>query len=316
MPTDTDVVICECFARDGLQHETVALSTADKLAALDAFAAAGFTRIEATSYSHPGHVPGFADASEVLAGLTRSPEVAYKATCPNQRAVTRAIADLDAGHGAEELSLLVSATESHSQRNLRASREEQWRRVEEMVALADGRFTLVGVISVALGCPFEGDVPQSRIVADAERFADLGVSLLTVGDTTGAGTPRTVASLFASLLADVPAIEPVAHLHDSRGTAIANAIAALEVGCTHFDTALGGVGGHPTQIEYGGGATGNAVTEDLVVLLETMGVRTGIDLDALEEASALCETLLGRTLESKVAQNDFRPRRRTHAQHV
>lgn len=313
MPSDRDVVICECFARDGLQHEGDALSTDDKVDMLTRTHGAGFTRIEATSYSHPKRVPGFADASEVLARIPRSEGVAYKATCPNPRAVERALADLEAGHGAEEISLLVSATDSHSERNLRATREEQWARVEEMIRLADGRFSLVGVVSVALGCPFEGEVPVSSVVADAERFASMGVELLTVGDTTGDGTPRSVRELFGALLRDVPQITPVAHFHDSRGTAIANAMAAMEVGTTHFDTALGGVGGHPATIQYGGGATGNAVTEDLVFLLERMGVRTGIDLEQLEDLSLKSEELLGRPLDSKVAMNQIRPRRSTNA---
>lgn len=312
IPSDRDVVICECFARDGLQHEGDALSTDDKVNMLTRMYDAGFSRIEASSYSHPKRVPGFADASEVLARIPRGKGVAYKATCPNPRAVERALTDLGAGHGAEEISLLVSATDSHSERNLRATREEQWARVEEMVRLADGRFTLVGVISVALGCPFEGTVPVSRVIADAERFASMGVELLTVGDTTGDGTPKTVRELFRALLQDVPQITPVAHFHDSRGTAIANAISALDVGCTHFDTALGGVGGHPISIQYGGGATGNAVTEDLTFLFERMGVRTGINLEGLGELALKSETVLGRHLDSKVTMNEIRPTRSTH----
>lgn len=312
IPKDRDVVVCECFARDGLQHEGDALATDSKVDILRSVFDAGFSRIEATSYSHPTRVPGFSDASDVLARIPRREGVAYKATCPNPRAVERAIDDLDAGRGAEEISLLVSASDSHSERNLRTTREEQWKRVEEMVRMAAGRFTLVGVVSVALGCPFEGNVPVSRVVADAERFASLGVELLTVGDTTGDGTPKTTRDLFRALLADVPQITPVAHFHDSRGSAIANAMAVLEEGCTHFDTALGGVGGHPVTIQYGGGATGNAVTEDLVFLLERMGIRTGIDLAQLEDLSLQSESLLGRELDSKVAMNEIRPRRRAH----
>ena len=135
-----DVILCECFARDGLQHETVFVPTAEKVALIEGFAEAGFPRVEATSYSHPERVPAFRDASEVLARLTRRQGVWYKATCPNERAVVRAAADFDAGRGANEVSLLVSATESHTQRNLRASRDEQWRRVEAMVAAAGDRF--------------------------------------------------------------------------------------------------------------------------------------------------------------------------------
>jgi hydroxymethylglutaryl-CoA lyase len=296
------VTICECFARDGLQHEPEFVPTATKVALLDSFADAGFRRIEATSYSHPSRVPGFSDASEVLTRIRRRPGVAFKATCPNPRAVRRALADLDAGHGAEELSLLVSASESHTERNLRTSRAGQWERVEEMVRLAGGRFKLVGVVSVAFGCPFEGAVDPGRVAEDVARFADLGADLVTLGDTTGVATPPSVRALFARLDADVSV---VAHFHNTRGTGIANAVAALDAGCRHFDTALGGVGGHPASIGYGAGLTGNVCTEDFVSLLDAMGVATGLDLDRLADASTACEEALGRPLHSMVARAGF-----------
>ena len=299
------VVICECFARDGLQHEPVSVSTVDKVAAIDAFTRACFRRIEATSYSHPARVPAFRDASEVLQVITRRPGVHYKATCPNPKAVSRAIADLDAGHGATELSLLVSATESHTERNLRTTRAAQWDAVAEMARLAGGRFRLVGVISVALGCPFEGAVDPAVVVADARRFADLGVELLSIGDTTGLATPSSVRRLFRRLAEEVDEITPVAHFHHTRGTGLANCMAALEAGCRYFDSAFGGVGGHPAQIQYGGGRTGNVATEDLVNLLESEGVATGLDLGAVMEASRLCERILGRELDSTVARSGW-----------
>ncbi|GLY39761.1 hydroxymethylglutaryl-CoA lyase [Amycolatopsis sp. NBRC 101858] len=298
------VTICECFARDGLQHEPEFVPTATKVALLDSFADAGFRRIEATSYSHPARVPGFSDASEVLTKIRRHPGVAVKATCPNPHAVRRALDDLDAGHGADELSLLVSASESHTERNLRTSRAGQWERVEEMVALAGGRFKLVGVVSVAFGCPFEGAVDPGRVAEDVARFADLGADLVTLGDTTGVATPASVRALFARLNAGPPV---VAHFHNTRGTGIANAVAALEAGCRNFDTAMGGVGGHPSAIRYGAGLTGNVCTEDLVSLFDAMGVVTGLDLDLLAKASAACEEALGRPLHSMVARAGFTP---------
>jgi hydroxymethylglutaryl-CoA lyase len=299
------VTICECFARDGLQHEERFIPTGTKLALLRAFVEAGFTRIEATSYSHPDRVPAFRDASDVLARVQRFPGVAYKATCPNPRAVLRALADADAGHGADELSLLVSATESHTQRNLRTTRDDQWRNVAEMVRLAGERFTLVGVISVAFGCPFEGEVSPGSVIDDFARFVDLGVEVVTVGDTTGLGTPTSVAPVFARLAAEFPTVPAVAHFHNTRGTAIANAIAALDAGCRHFDSAFGGVGGHPSQIEYGQGLTGNVSTEDLVNAFEAMGVGTGLKLDRVLAASRMCEQALGRDLHSMVARAGF-----------
>jgi hydroxymethylglutaryl-CoA lyase len=299
------VTICECFARDGLQHEPEWLPTESKVAAIDAFTAAGFRRVEATSYSHPERVPAFRDASDVLAGIRRREGVGYKATCPNPRAVGRAIADLEAGHGATEISLLVSATESHTERNLRTTRAAQWDNVAEMVRLAEGRFTLVGVISVALGCPFEGAVDPGSVLADVARFGELGVDLVSICDTTGLGTPTSVRSLFGRALAEVPGVIPVAHFHDTRGTGLANCVAAYEAGARYFDSAMGGVGGHPTQIQYGGGFTGNVATEDLVNLFEAEGIPTGLGLDAVMAASQLCERLLGRELRSMVARSGF-----------
>lgn len=313
--SEPDVVLCECFARDGLQHETEFVATADKIALIDAFTGIGFKRIEATSYSHPERVPAFRDASDVLAGITQGAGVYYKATCPNLRAVNRALGDLDAGRGANELSLLVSASEGHTQRNLRTDRETQWRNVSEMSAAARRRVRLVGVVSVAFGCPFDGYVDPGRVVEDVARFADLGADLVTIGDTIGTATPASVRQVFERLLAEVPQTIPVAHFHDTRGTGLANCVAALEAGCTHFDSAFGGVGGHPAQIEYGGGYTGNVATEDLVNLLEELGVSTGLDLDGVQAASRLCEQILGRQLNSMVARAGFglKTRERMHA---
>jgi len=298
-----DVVICECFARDGLQHEAQFVPTQAKVNVIDAFTAAGFRRIEATSYSHPVRVPAFSDASDVLAQISRKQGVAYKATCPNRRAVERAIADRQAGHGAEELSLLASASESHTQRNLRTSRAGQWTRIEEMVELAAGRFTLVGVVSMALGCAIEGSVDPVSVAADVAKFAELGVELVTIGDTIGAGNPRSVRRLFREISSAAPGVKPIAHFHNTRGSALANCMAALEEGCTMIDSAMGGVGGHPSQFSYGGeGFTGNLATEDLVDLLEAQGISTGIDLDAMMKASHLCEEILERPLHSMVAR--------------
>src|SRR5687768_5505611 len=193
------VTLCECFARDGLQHEPAFVPTATKRALVERFAALGFPRVEATSYSNPKVVPQFADASEVLKAIQRKPNVYYKATCANVKAVERALADLDAGHGANEISLLVSATESHTQKNLNRSRSEQWQNIAAMVDAAKGRFRMVGTVSVAFGCPFEGRVDAGSVVAYAEQFAELGVTHVALGDTTGVATPRSVASMFQKI---------------------------------------------------------------------------------------------------------------------
>ena len=299
----SSVVICECFARDGLQHEPAFVPTATKRALVERFAALGFPRVEATSYSNPKVVPQFADASEVLKSIQRKPGTFYKATCANVKAVERALADLDAGHGANEISLLVSATEAHTQKNLNRTRAEQWQNIAAMVDAAGGRFRLIGTVSVAFGCPFEGKVDPGSVAADVERFHEVGVEHVALGDTTGMATPASVKSMFEK----IEGVTPIAHFHDTRGTGLVNYVAAYEAGVRHFDSSFGGVGGHPAKVKYGGGFTGNVCTEDLVNLFESMGIETGIDVDALLETAEFCEQALGRELNGRVTRSGLNP---------
>jgi hydroxymethylglutaryl-CoA lyase len=303
MSTMCEVTLCECFARDGLQHEPAFVPTATKRALIERFAALGFPRVEATSYSNLKVVPQFADATEVLKTIKRKAGVFYKATCANVKAVERALADLEAGYGANEISLLVSATESHTQKNLNRSRAEQWDNIAAMVAAAKGRFRMVGTVSVAFGCPFEGKVDGASVLADVDRFRELGVDHVALGDTTGMATPRAVRDIFSK----VKNMVPIAHFHDTRGTGLVNCVAAYEAGVRHFDSSFGGVGGHPAKVKYGGGFTGNVCTEDLVNLFEAMGVDTGIDLDGLLETAELCEQALGRELYGRVTRSGLSP---------
>jgi len=300
------VTLCECFARDGLQHEPDFIPTGTKRALVERFAAIGFPRVEATSYSNPKVVPQFADASDLLKSLSRSPGVFYKATCANPKAVQRALADLDTGYGVNEISLLVSATESHTQKNLKSSRAGQWANIEEMVRIASGRFRMVGTVSVAFGCPFEGKVEPASVADDVLRFVQLGIHHVALGDTTGMATPVSVKSLFERMK-KLKNLIPIAHFHDSRGTGLVNYVAAYEAGVRHFDSSFGGVGGHPTKVRYGGGFTGNVCTEDLVGLFESMGIATGIDLDRLLATAEFCEQALGRELHGRVTRSGLNP---------
>jgi len=299
MSTMAQVTLCECFARDGLQHEPAFIPTDAKRALIERFAALGFLRIEATSYSNPKVVPQFADASELLETLPRREGVHYKATCANPKAVERALADLDAGFGVNEISLLVSASEAHTRKNLNRTRDEQWANVEAMVRMAKGRFRLVGTVSVAFGCPFEGKVDPGVVAADVARFVALGVAHVALGDTTGLATPKSVKDMVRRMPAGAALI---AHFHDTRGTGLVNCVAAYEAGVRYFDSSFGGVGGHPAKVQYGGGYTGNVCTEDLVSLFESMGIGTGIDLDRLIDTARYCEQVLGRELHGRVTR--------------
>ena len=298
-----DVTICECFARDGLQHEPDFIATGTKRALIERFAALGFTRIEATSYSNPKVVPQFADASDLLKTLPRREGVFYKATCANFRAAERALIDAADGIGVNEISMLVSATEAHTQKNLNRTRSEQWHNVRDVAAMTGKRFRVIGTVSVAFGCPFEGAVDPAVVVADAQRFAEIGVLHVAIGDTTGMATPLSVKAMFERLQREVPQVTPIAHFHDTRGTGLANYVAAYETGVRFFDSAFGGVGGHPAKVQYGGGYTGNVCTEDLVNLFETMGIDTGIDLDGLLDTARYCEQVLGRELHGRVTRS-------------
>jgi len=298
-----DVTLCECFARDGLQHEPGFVPTATKRALVERFAALGFPRVEATSYSNPKVVPQFADASELMKSLEKRTKTFYKATCANVKAVERALEDLDAGYGANEISLLVSATRSHSKKNLNRTRGEQWENITEMVRAAKGRFRLVGTVSVAFGCPFEGKVDPGVVIADVEKFAELGVKHVALGDTIGTATPSSVRDLFSK----IKGVTPIAHFHDSRGTGLVNYVAAYEAGVRWFDSSFGGVGGHPAKVKYGDGFTGNVCSEDLVNLFESMGISTGINLDALLATAEFCEQTLGRELNGRVTRSGLTP---------
>jgi len=226
------------------------------------------------------------------------------------KAVERALADLEAGCGANEISLLVSATESHTRRNLNRSRAEQWQNIADMVAAAARRFRLVGTISVAFGCPFEGKVDAATVIYDTERFTALGVEHVALGDTTGMATPASVRHIFALLKEKKEKrLVPIAHFHDTRGTGLVNYVAAYEAGVRHFDSSFGGVGGHPAKVKYGGGHTGNVCTEDLVNLFESMGIDTGIELEGLLATAELCEQALGRELQGRVTRSGLNPLR-------
>ena len=299
MSTMAAVTLCECFARDGLQHEPAFIPTDAKRALIERFAALGFPRIEATSYANPQRVPQFADASALLRTLPRRDGTHYKATCANPKAVERALADLDAGFGVNEISLLVSATEAHTQKNLNRTRAEQWENIVGMVRMANGRFRLVGTVSVAFGCPFEGQVDPGIVADDVARFVALGVAHVALGDTTGLATPNSVKDMVVRVPKDATLI---AHFHDTRGTGLANDVAAYEAGIHFFDSSFGGVGGHPAKVQYGGGYTGNVCTEDLVSLFESMGIDTGIDLGGLVDTARHCERVLGRELHGRVTR--------------
>jgi hydroxymethylglutaryl-CoA lyase len=284
--------IREVGPRDGLQNEPP-VPVADRVRLIDALAAAGVRRIEAASFVHPAAIPAMAGAEEVLATIARRPDVRYTALVPNRRGAERA---LDAG--ADELEAVVSASATHNLKNLKRTPDETVDQIAGVIELAHAAGRPVdAAVATCFGCPYEGDIDPAVVASYARRLVDLGADTVFFGDTTGMGSPRRVGLLLDAVEAAGIDLGIVGlHLHDTRGTGLANAYAALERGVTRFDASIGGLGGCP----YAPGASGNIATEDLVHMVEDLGVSTGISLDGLIAAAHLAEEIVGRRLPGQV----------------
>jgi hydroxymethylglutaryl-CoA lyase len=275
--------------RDGLQNEApVPLEARVEL--IDALSATGLRRIEAVSFVRADAIPAMAGAADVMAKIVRRPGIEYGALVPNPRGAADA---LDAG--VDSIEVVVSASETHNQKNVRRSVAESLAGIAEIAAMAGSRVPVEGIVSTSFGCPYEGDVAAERVAQLAGHLVDAGCRRLSFGDTTGMATPRRVHDLLDALeRARIDLARVGLHFHDTRGTALANVLAGLERGVTRYDASIGGLGGCP----YAPGASGNAVTEDLVHMLEDMGVATGVDLAALVECARLAQRIVGRELPS------------------
>jgi hydroxymethylglutaryl-CoA lyase len=298
---ERQVTVYEVGPRDGLQNEAQRVSTTDKLALVAALAGAGLPCIEATSFVSPRWIPQLADADAVVASLPAVPGVGYRALIPNARGLERLQAAVAPGQARPpvDAAVIVSASEAHNRKNLNRSVGETLAELEALVPAARAAGLRVrGYVSVAWGCPYEGTVDPGRVVELAARLLALGCHQVSLGDTIGVGTPRQTRELVTRLLRVAPAEAVALHMHDTRGTALANVLAGLDLGLTTFDAAVGGLGGCP----YAPGASGNLATEDLVYLLHGMGLTTGVDWGRLVAAGALAERLVGRPLPGKALQ--------------
>ncbi|MCK9539816.1 hydroxymethylglutaryl-CoA lyase [Dokdonella sp.] len=292
--TPTRVRIVEVGARDGLQNEKTIIPSATKIELLNRLSATGLATIEATSFVSPQWVPQLADAAEVFAGITRRPGVAYPVLVPNLHGYERARAV-----GVEEVAVFTAASEAFNHRNINASIDESIERFEPVLeqARADG-VKVRGYVSTVLGCPYQGEVPLADVVRVARRLHALGCYEVSLGDTIGIGTPGKARAMLRAVAAEVPMSALAVHFHDTRGQALANILACLEEGVSVVDSAVAGTGGCP----YARGATGNVASEDVVYMLEGMGIATGIDLPALIETGLWLSTQLGRATSSRVAR--------------
>jgi hydroxymethylglutaryl-CoA lyase len=288
------VRIREVGPRDGFQNEPEVISTDEKVRLIGMLAASGLRRLELTSLVRPDVIPQLADAEEVLAGVERSPGVAYSVLIPNEKGLDRALAHRDSF---DEINLFLSASETHNKKNVNSSIAESLQGLERTIARGvEEGLRCEGVISVSFGCPYEGEVPPERVFGIAERLAGAGCGEVAFGDTTGMANPRQVGEFFAGARERLADVELTAHFHNTRGQGLANVVAALEQGVDSFESAFGELGGCPVPP----GSTGNVSTEDLASMLHEMGIDTGIDLTKLIDASRAAQDVLGRPLGAHV----------------
>ncbi|MBC7988472.1 MAG: hydroxymethylglutaryl-CoA lyase [Luteimonas sp.] len=292
MPAQVRLV--EVGPRDGLQNEKTIVPTAAKIELIDRLSATGLRSIEATSFVSPKWVPQLADAADVYAAIGRKPGVRYPVLVPNEQGYDRARAV-----GAEEVAVFTAASEAFNQKNINASIDESIERFRPVLerALADG-VRVRGYVSTVLGCPYQGDVPVADVVRVASRLHALGCYEISLGDTIGVGTPAKAAAMLRAVAAEVPMPALAVHFHDTYGQALANILACLEEGVAVVDAAVSGTGGCP----YAKGASGNVASEDVVYMLQGMGIETGIDLAALSDTGRWLAALLGHDTGSKVTK--------------
>jgi hydroxymethylglutaryl-CoA lyase len=288
------LIVQEVSPRDGLQIEPTWVETADKIALINQLSLAGFSRIEAGSFVSPKAIPALRDGDEVFRGIARQPGVTYVALIPNLRGAQRAIEA-----GADELNLVMSASQTHNLANMRMHCEQSLAAFADVVALASGTsLSLNGSIATTFGCPFEGRIDEDRVLQIVDAYLALGMHGITLADTTGMANPRQVFALVQRVLSRVPASALTLHFHNTRGLGLSNVLAAYEAGARRFDASLGGLGGCP----FAPGASGNICTEDLVNLCYEMGIETGIDLPLLLNLSRGLPALLGHEMPGQVAK--------------
>ena len=302
MTYPASVRIREVGPRDGIQSEKAQIDTADKIRLIDALADSGLKLIEAVSFVSPKAVPQMADAREVWAGIDRRSDVFYSALVPNRKG-----AEIAAEVGVDGMQVFLAASDGYNLRNVGKTVEESFADIEACVEVSSGAgIPVEGTISSAFGDAYEGEVAPRRVAEVSVRMHELGIGAISYGDTTGMGTPRRVQEVVEAVRSAAPEIEINMHFHDTRGTGLANVMAALELGVDYFDSSVGGMGGSPFASTSG--TTGNIVTEDLVHMLNDMEISTGIDLDKLLEAARIAQELLTGELPSKVLRAGPRDR--------
>ena len=286
--------IREVGPRDGFQNEPEVIPTAEKLRLIGLLAEAGLQRVEVASFVRPDVIPQLADGPEVLAGIERREGLTYSVLIPNEKGLDNALAVRDRF---DEISVFLSASETHNRKNVNRSIAESLEGLERVVVRArDAGLRCEGVIATSFGCPYEGEVPPERVLGLAERLREFGCAEIGFGDTNGMANPRQVGAFYGQALERLDDVELTAHFHNTRGQGLANVLAALERGIDSFESSFGELGGCPVPP----GSTGNVSTEDVVSMLHEMGIETGVDLPKLIEASSAVQDVLGRPLGAHV----------------
>lgn len=288
------VTIKEVGPRDGLQNEKVFVSTEDKIAWINQLSRTGITSLEITSFVNPKWIPALADAAEVAKGIERMSGITYSALVPNRQGLERALeTDVD------EAAVFMSASETHNQRNINKSINATFPILHEVVQAADSAGRSVrGYVSTVFGCPYEGPISIDEVIRVSETLFEMGIGELSLGDTIGIANPKQVEDVLDMLLKRFDAEKLALHFHDTRGTALANILVSMNMGITTFDSSVGGLGGCP----YAPGASGNVASEDLLFMLDSMGIQTGINQEKLLSAARYIQEKIGRTLPSRNLQ--------------
>ncbi|KAL6105778.1 hmgcl [Pungitius sinensis] len=288
------VKIVEVGPRDGLQNEKTIVPTESKIHLIDMLSASGLSVIEATSFVSPKWVPQMADQVEVMKGIVRKPGVSYPVLTPNLKGFQAAVKA-----GASEVAIFGAASELFSKKNINCSVEESLQRFDEVVRMAkEAGVPVRGYVSCVLGCPYEGKVAPEKVAHVAKRLYSMGCYEISLGDTTGVGTPGSMSDMLEAVSREVPVNALAVHCHDTYGQALANILVALQMGISVIDSSVAGLGGCP----YASGASGNVATEDVVYMLHGLGIQTGVDLSKLMDAGAFICRTLNRKTNSKVAQ--------------
>jgi hydroxymethylglutaryl-CoA lyase len=290
--TEPVIRIVEVGPRDGLQNEKTLIPASDKIALIDRLSDCGFQTVEATSFVSPKWVPQLADAAEVFTGIGKKPGVSYPVLVPNVQGYERARTV-----GVAEIAVFTAASEAFNRKNINAGIDESLERIAAIMELARADNVKVrGYISTVLGCPYQGDVPVADVVRVSARLRELGCHEISLGDTIGVGTPSKARAMLKAVASEVPMSALAVHFHDTYGQALANILACIEDGVRVVDAAVSGTGGCP----YAKGATGNVASEDVIYMLEGMGMGTGVDLEKLIDTGRWLSALLGRASNSKV----------------